>query len=60
MALSMEGANEIERMRKETGKVVFVGFMRRYADAFLRVKDIVQQTPKGGINYGELLHLLFN
>lgn len=54
MALSMQGAEEIERAQKETGKLVFVGFMRRYAEAFLRVKDIVQGTPKGEINYGEL------
>lgn len=52
MALSLEGAEEIERVQKETGKIVFVGFMRRYAEAFLRVKDVVQKTPKGEINYG--------
>lgn len=60
MALSIEGADEIERVRKETGKMVFVGFMRRYAEAFLRVKDIVQNTPKGEINYGTELSCLLD
>lgn len=54
MALSLSGANEIEEERVQAGKVVFVGTMRRFATAFLRVKDIVSEAlAKGEINYGE-------
>lgn len=52
MALSLEGADEIARVQKETGRVVFVGYMRRYAAAYLRVKALVEATGRDKINYG--------
>jgi hypothetical protein len=54
MALSPTGAQVIETARKESGKIVFVGYMRRYAQAFLRVKEMVKELKTGDIKYGEL------
>nr|XP_018267467.1 uncharacterized protein I303_01454 [Kwoniella dejecticola CBS 10117]OBR89625.1 hypothetical protein I303_01454 [Kwoniella dejecticola CBS 10117] len=51
MSLTKEGADEIEAARQASGKVVFVGYMRRYAHAFLRVKEMVDNLPEGAINY---------
>ncbi|GFZ46472.1 hypothetical protein JCM24511_04719 [Saitozyma sp. JCM 24511] len=51
MAITLGGADEIEAARQESGKLVFVGYMRRYAEAFLRVKEMVKDLPKGSINY---------
>lgn len=51
MAITLGGADEIEAARKESGNLVFVGYMRRYAEAFLRVKEMVQDLQKGSINY---------
>ncbi|WWC99989.1 hypothetical protein V866_006898 [Kwoniella sp. B9012] len=51
MSLTKEGADEIEAARVASGKVVFVGYMRRYAHAFLRVKEMISKLPKGSINY---------
>jgi predicted dehydrogenase len=50
MALTLAGAEEIERERVRSGKVVMVGTMRRYATAFLRVKEIIEREE--GIAYG--------
>lgn len=52
MSLTLGGYDEIEAARKESGKVCFVGYMRRYATAFLRVKEMVQAL-EGNIDYGE-------
>lgn len=52
MALTQSGADEVIAAAKAAQRVVFVGFMRRYAEAFLRVKDIVHAAPNGGIAYG--------
>nr|XP_019049572.1 hypothetical protein I302_03361 [Kwoniella bestiolae CBS 10118]OCF28502.1 hypothetical protein I302_03361 [Kwoniella bestiolae CBS 10118] len=51
MSLTKEGADQIEAARKASGKIVFVGYMRRYAHAFLRVKEMIGNLPKGSINY---------
>jgi predicted dehydrogenase len=51
MAITLGGADEIDAARKESGKLVFVGYMRQYAEAFLRVKEMVRDLPKGAINY---------
>ena len=53
MCLSESEADKIEAARKESGKVVFIGTMRRYAEAFLRVKELVQELPKSEIQYSE-------
>lgn len=57
MALTLDGADEIIRAQRESGKVVFVGYMRRYAAAFLRVKEMLQSLQPGKINYGTWLAL---
>jgi predicted dehydrogenase len=49
MSLTFNGADQIEQARIKSGKVVFVAYMRRYATAFLRVKELVQKAGK--INY---------
>ncbi|BEI83709.1 hypothetical protein CcaverHIS002_0403130 [Cutaneotrichosporon cavernicola] len=41
LALTVAGADAVAAAARESGKVCFVGFMRRYAEAFLRVKDMV-------------------
>lgn len=51
MAMTVEGANDIEAARVASGKVVFVGYMRRYATAFLRVKEELSKVASGHINY---------
>jgi predicted dehydrogenase len=53
MAQTLQEADDIESARLASGKVVFVGHMRRYATAFLRVKKIVHDLGPGDINYGE-------
>lgn len=53
MAITMAGAEEIERAEKASGKLVFVGYMRRYATAFLRVKQIIKDLGPGKIQYGK-------
>lgn len=53
MAQTLREADEIEAARLASGKLVFVGYMRRYATAFLRVKKIVQELDPAEINYGE-------
>ena len=47
MAITLGGADEIEAARKESGNLVFVGYMRRYAEAFLRVKEMVPGLAEG-------------
>jgi predicted dehydrogenase len=42
MCLSHEDAQAIEAARVESGRICFVGYMRRYATAFLRVKEAIQ------------------
>jgi hypothetical protein len=53
MAQTLREADEIEAARVASGKVVFVGYMRRYATAFLRVKTIIKELDPSEINYGE-------
>lgn len=55
MALTLSDADAIEAVRKESGKVVFVGYMKRYSAAFLRLKEIMSEIPREDINYGELV-----
>lgn len=57
MALTLSGADEVAVAAKAAGRIVFVGFMRRYAEAFLRVKELVHEAPRGGIAYGKLATL---
>jgi predicted dehydrogenase len=54
MAISPQDAKLIDSAREHADRIVFVGYMRRYATAFLRVKEIVTSLTKGQINYGEL------
>lgn len=54
MSWSLNGADEIIKAEKESGKTVFVGYMRRYAEAFLRVKERLESVPRDKISYGEL------
>jgi predicted dehydrogenase len=49
LALSLAGADAVAAAAREAGKVCFVGFMRRYAEAFLRVKEMVRAAE--GIAY---------
>ncbi|OWZ30204.1 hypothetical protein C356_05929 [Cryptococcus neoformans c45] len=51
MAQTLREADEIEAARLASGKLVFVGYMRRYATAFLRVKKVVQELDPAEINY---------
>lgn len=53
MSLTSDGADQIETARVKSGKVVFVGYMRRYSPAFLLVKDLVRSLPAGSIHYGK-------
>lgn len=52
MAVTLSGADKIAAAAEAANRVAFVGFMRRYAEAFLRVKEIVHAAPKS-IQYGE-------
>ena len=54
MCMTLKEADQLEAARQKSGKIVFVGYMRRYATAFLRVKDIVQAIPREQIRYGQL------
>lgn len=38
-------SKRIEDVRLESGCVVFVGYMRRYATAFERVKELIKNLP---------------
>ncbi|KAH7075303.1 hypothetical protein BKA63DRAFT_295189 [Paraphoma chrysanthemicola] len=51
MAQTLREADEIEAARVAAGKLVFVGYMRRYATAFLRFKEAVQKLDPAQINY---------
>lgn len=51
MALSHRDANAIEEARIKNGVVCFIAYMRRYATAFLRVKEIVKKS--NSIRYGK-------
>jgi predicted dehydrogenase len=53
MAQTLREAEEIEAARIASRRTVFVGFMRRFSTAFLRVKEVVQKLDPGEINYGE-------
>lgn len=55
MSLTLEGADELEAARLKTGKVVFVGYMRRFSPAFLMARDLVRSLPSGSIDYGEYI-----
>lgn len=51
MAMTLAGAADIEEARVASNKIVFVGYMRRYAPAFLRLKEQLNQVAAGDINY---------
>jgi predicted dehydrogenase len=53
VSLTLQGFDEIIAAEQQSGKTVFVGYMRRYAEAFLRVKSMVQKVPKDGIAFGQ-------
>lgn len=53
MAQTLREADELEAARVASGKLVFVGYMRRYATAFLRVKSLMDGVDPADINYGE-------
>lgn len=55
MCWTLEGAEEIIQQEKASGKTVFVGYMRRYAEAFLTMKERIQEIPTEKISYGKLL-----
>ncbi|CAK9787084.1 NAD(P)-binding protein [Cutaneotrichosporon oleaginosum] len=46
LALTASGAEQVAAVAKDSGKVCFVGFMRRYAKAFLRVKEMVHSAER--------------
>jgi predicted dehydrogenase len=52
MSWTLEGADEIIKAEQESGKSVFVGYMRRYAGGFIRAKERLQEIPAGKIKYG--------
>lgn len=54
MSWTLQGADEIIQAERESGKTAFVGYMRRYAEAFLRMKERIQEIPREKISYGEL------
>ncbi|KAJ5378893.1 NAD(P)-binding protein [Penicillium cosmopolitanum] len=51
MAQTLREADDIETARLASGKLVFVGYMRRYATAFLRFKEAVGKLDPAQINY---------
>lgn len=53
MSWTLDGADEIIKAERESGKTVFVGYMRRYAEAFLRMKERIHAIPREKIGYGE-------
>jgi predicted dehydrogenase len=55
MAQTLREADDIEAARLASGKLVFVGYMRRYATAFLRFKEAVGELNPADINYGRAL-----
>ncbi len=42
MAQTVNEIEQVEQARKESGKVVFVGYMRRYALALERLKEAIK------------------
>lgn len=56
MAWTLEGADQIIEAEKRTGKSVFVGYMRRYATAFERAKEKLQEISAADITYGTCSH----
>jgi predicted dehydrogenase len=53
MSLTLTGADAIIDAEKRSGKSVFIGYMRRYAEAFLRVKSILHAMSQQDIAYGK-------
>ena len=51
MALSLPDVASVEAARQASGKVALVGYMRRYAEGFLRVKEMIRGMPKDEINH---------
>ena len=58
MALSTQGADDIIAAAKKAQRVVFIGYMRRYALAFLRVKELVKSIPFDKIQYVRVRDLI--
>ena len=59
MAQTLREANDIEAARLASGKIVFVGYMRRYATAFLRFKEAVGRLDPAQVNYGKVSSLVW-
>lgn len=51
MTVTLEDAQEIRRVEKETGKIVTIGFQPRYDGRMKKIKEIVQSGKLGKIYY---------
>ena len=53
MVQTLEEADAVVQAQRQSGKIVFVGYMRLYSPAYLRLKELVHEIPAGELNYGE-------
>ena len=51
MTVTLEDAQEIRRVEKETGKILTIGFQPRYDGRMKKIKEIVQSGKLGKIYY---------
>lgn len=51
MTVTLEDAQEIRRVEKETGKIVTIGFQPRYGQKMQRIREIVQSGALGQVYY---------
>ena len=51
MTVTLEDAQEIRRVEKETGKIVTIGFQPRYDGRMKKIKEIIQSGKLGKIYY---------
>jgi len=50
LGMTLNEANEVAQISEQTGKTVMVGFMKRYAPAFIKVKNILDSDSLGDVH----------
>ena len=51
MTVTLEDAQELRRVEKETGKILTIGFQPRYDERMQKIKEVVQSGKLGQIYY---------
>lgn len=51
MTVTLEDAQMLRRVEKETGKILTIGFQPRYDDRMKRIKEVVQSGRLGDVYY---------